>query len=75
MAVTEVEGGDYLSEEPPGFLWRESSFLDEIIEQFSAGNVFQDQVQILFVLVNVVQSQHVRMFDQLHDCYLALHLE
>ena len=54
MAVTEVEGGDDLSEEPSGFFGRESALLDEIVEEFAAGNVLQDQIEILFVLVHVV---------------------
>ena len=72
--MTEVEGGDDLSEEPSGFFGRESALLDEIVEEFAAGNVLQDQIEILFVLVHVVKTQDVRVLDQLHYGYLPLHL-
>ena len=36
--------------------------------------MLQHQVQIFSVLVNIVQTQHVLMLDQLHDGNLPLHL-
>ena len=42
--MTKVEGGDDLSEEPPGLLGGEAALLDEVVEQLPAGHVFQHQV-------------------------------
>lgn len=44
VRVTKVEGGDNLSKKSARFLWRESTLLDEIIKQFAARNVLEDQV-------------------------------
>ena len=44
MAVTEVESGENLPEEPPRLFRREAPFLHEVVEQFAARDDFQNQV-------------------------------
>ena len=74
MTVAKVQSGDNLPEESPGLFRRQSALFDQVIEEFSSGNVFQHQIEVSFVLVHVVQPQHVRMLDQLHDGDLAFDL-
>ena len=71
--MTEVKGGDDLPKEPPRLLRSKPSFLHEVVKEFSARHVFQHQVQIFAVFIHVVQTQHILVFDQLHDRNFPLH--
>lgn len=44
MRMTEIEGRDDLPEEPSSFLGREATLLNQIVEQFAARDVFQDEI-------------------------------
>lgn len=44
MRMTEVERGDDLPKEAPGFLWRQAALLHEVIEQFTTRNVLHHEV-------------------------------
>lgn len=39
VRMAEVECRDYLAEEPSGFLGRQTTFFNQIIEEFTAGYV------------------------------------
>lgn len=44
MSMAEIKGGNNLPEEAPGFLWRKATLFHQIIEQFAAANMFQNQI-------------------------------
>lgn len=74
MRVTKVQRRNDLPEKLSRLLRRQSSFFHQIIEELTAGHVFQHQVQVLLVLVHIGQAEHVRMVDQLHDGDFPFHL-
>ena len=74
MTVTEVKGGDDLSEEPPCFLGGQTTLLDEVIKELPTTHVLQHEIQVLPVLVHVVEGEDVLVLDQLHDGDLPLDL-
>lgn len=74
MRMAEIQCRNDLPEKLSRLLRRKSSLFHQIVEKFTAGNVFQHQIQVLLVLVHIGQAEHVRMVDQLHDGDFALHL-
>lgn len=74
MRMAEVQRRNYLSEKLARLFRRQTTLFHKIIEQFTAGNVLQHQIEVLVVFVNIREAKDVRMIDQFHYGDFSFHL-
>ena len=70
--MTKVDGRDDLFEEPQRLAGRESPFAHQVVKELATRNVFEHQIKIFAIFVDIDQLENVLMFKQFHDGDLAL---
>jgi hypothetical protein len=71
--VAVFQSHDDLRAEAQRFVSCEPAFGDDVIEQFAAAHVLQNQVQVVFGLQHIIQLQDVRVVNELENGHFALH--
>ena len=66
------DGIDDGTDDISGFLLCVNFLFHDLLIQFTSGQIFQNQVNILFVSVEVVELYNVRMADVFHDVNFSL---
>lgn len=80
VTVTEIQSGNDLSEESASFLGGESTFLDQVIEEFPSRHMLKNQVPIVQQSIKNVRIQSItdiqhKIIMMLFDVQYKIHIK